>query len=111
MRAAGTKAFCAGGDIKWIVDEAGARQPGEASNSRPLAGIDGVADVDVGGGGVGMLSDRFFRREYLLLYTTSKLPVPYIALIDGYLIGAVCYSHRTVHIYIFLTNGDIFFSL
>ncbi|GAB4512078.1 MAG: enoyl-CoA hydratase/isomerase family protein [Roseibium sp.] len=70
---AGGKAFCAGGDIRSIYD---ARQAGETEG---LAG--------------------FFRDEYLLNAQIKAYPKPYIALIDGIVMGggvgvSVHGSHR-----------------
>nr|WP_282449279.1 enoyl-CoA hydratase/isomerase family protein [Roseibium sp. CAU 1639] len=70
---AGDKAFCAGGDIRSIYD---ARQAGET---------DGLSS--------------FFRDEYLLNAQIKAYPKPYIALIDGIVMGggvgvSVHGSHR-----------------
>ncbi len=70
---AGGKAFCAGGDIRSIYD---ARQAGETE-------------------GLG----RFFRDEYLLNAQIKAYPKPYVALIDGIVMGggvgvSVHGSHR-----------------
>ena len=42
--------------------------------------------------GPGTLSERAFRNGYTLYYSTSKLRVPYVAFIDGFVIGGVCLS-------------------
>jgi len=70
---AGDKAFCAGGDIRSIYD---ARQAGET---------DGLSS--------------FFRDEYLLNAQIKAYPKPYVALIDGIVMGggvgvSVHGSHR-----------------
>ncbi|POF28956.1 enoyl-CoA hydratase/isomerase family protein [Roseibium marinum] len=70
---AGEKAFCAGGDIRSIYD---ARQAGQ------LEGLSG-----------------FFRDEYLLNARIKAYPKPYVALIDGIVMGggvgaSVHGSHR-----------------
>jgi len=70
---AGEKAFCAGGDIRSIYD---ARQAGET---------DGLGN--------------FFRDEYLLNAQIKAYPKPYVALIDGIVMGggvgvSVHGSHR-----------------
>jgi enoyl-CoA hydratase len=70
---AGDKAFCAGGDIRSIYD---ARQAGET---------EGLA--------------RFFRDEYLLNAQIKAYPKPYVALVDGIVMGggvgvSVHGSHR-----------------
>ncbi|MHA7773418.1 enoyl-CoA hydratase/isomerase family protein [Roseibium sp. M-1] len=70
---AGEKAFCAGGDIRSIYD---ARQAGQ---------VDGLG--------------AFFREEYLLNAQIKAYPKPYVALIDGIVMGggvgvSVHGSHR-----------------
>ncbi|PVB63273.1 enoyl-CoA hydratase/isomerase family protein [Labrenzia sp. 011] len=70
---AGEKAFCAGGDIRSIYD---ARQAGQ---------LDGLS--------------AFFRDEYILNARIKAFPKPYIALIDGIVMGggvgvSVHGSHR-----------------
>ncbi|KZM48887.1 enoyl-CoA hydratase/isomerase family protein [Labrenzia sp. OB1] len=70
---AGEKAFCAGGDIRSIYD---ARQAGQ---------LDGLS--------------AFFRDEYLLNAQIKTYPKPYVALIDGIVMGggvgvSVHGSHR-----------------
>ena len=71
VRAVGTKAFCAGGDIKSVVEDA--RVGGEGGRI-----------------GRGTLSDAFFREEYALDLASSRVRVPYVALVDGFVIGGVC---------------------
>lgn len=61
MKAAGQKAFCAGGDIKSITDAAKA------------------GDFSAG--------ETFFREEYQLNYRIATCDVPFIALIDGITMG------------------------
>lgn len=60
IKGAGGKAFCCGGDIRALTES---------------------------GKTCGPLSRDFFRAEYTLNYLTSKVPVPYIALIDGVTMG------------------------
>ena len=61
VRAAGGKAFCAGGDVVNIVKAAASEDPSPAYN--------------------------FFREEYQLDYATSRCQKPYISLIDGIYMG------------------------
>lgn len=61
MKGAGSKAFCAGGDVKSITDAAKA------------------GDCTAG--------EEFFRKEYMLNYRIATCHVPYIALIDGITMG------------------------
>ena len=61
IRGTGGKAFCAGGDVRSIVE----------SRNQPLC----------------TLSSDFFREEYQLNYLISTLQTPYIALIDGITMG------------------------
>ncbi len=72
IRGAGTKAFCAGGDIRTLYD----------------AGLAGAGDVM-----------DFYRHEYRLNTLIKEYPKPYIALIDGIVMGggvgvSVHGSHR-----------------
>lgn len=60
IKGAGGKAFCCGGDIRALTES---------------------------GKTCGPLSRDFFRAEYTLNYLTSRVPVPYIALIDGVTMG------------------------
>ncbi|CAG0901763.1 unnamed protein product [Darwinula stevensoni] len=60
IRGAGGKSFCAGGDVRAIV-EAGKRGD--------------------------RLTKDFFREEYMLNYLTGTLKIPYIAIIDGITMG------------------------
>lgn len=60
IRGAGEKAFCAGGDIRWLHDTA--REDAEAAC-------------------------QFFRREYELNTQIFRFPKPYVALIDGIVMG------------------------
>lgn len=60
IKGAGGKAFCCGGDIRALTES---------------------------GKTCGPLSRDFFRAEYTLDYLTSRVPVPYIALIDGVTMG------------------------
>ena len=61
VRGAGGKAFCAGGDVRTIVE----------SRDDPQS----------------TLSHDFFNEEYKLNYLISTLEIPYIALIDGITMG------------------------
>jgi len=61
IRGAGGKAFCAGGDVRSIVE----------SKNDPES----------------TLAQDFFREEYQLNYLISTLEIPYIALIDGITMG------------------------
>jgi len=72
IRASGDKAFCAGGDIRALYDWGRAKDP---------------------------RTFRFFRREYLLDTLIKRYPKPYVALIDGLVMGggvgvSVNGSHR-----------------
>ncbi|CAG0915732.1 unnamed protein product [Notodromas monacha] len=60
MKGAGDKAFCAGGDVRAITE----------------AGMKGS-----------FMAHEFFREEYILDYTTGTMKIPYIALIDGIVMG------------------------
>ncbi|XP_071941610.1 3-hydroxyisobutyryl-CoA hydrolase, mitochondrial-like [Antedon mediterranea] len=60
IKGAGEKAFCAGGDIKAVIDA--------GSKGEPNAG-------------------SFFREEYILNNAIGTLHIPYIALIDGITMG------------------------
>lgn len=60
VRAADEKAFCAGGDIRWLYDM------GKAANPSQM---------------------QFFRREYQLNLFISSYPKPYIALLNGLTMG------------------------
>lgn len=60
IQAAESRAFCAGGDVRWIYGE------GQKDNKAPL---------------------ELFRHEYQLDYLTSTMDKPYIALMDGLNIG------------------------
>lgn len=60
VRGAGEKAFCAGGDIRWLHDEA-KKDPVQACG--------------------------FFREEYRLNAAIHRLAKPYVALIDGVVMG------------------------
>ncbi|MEE8272169.1 MAG: enoyl-CoA hydratase/isomerase family protein [Alphaproteobacteria bacterium] len=77
MRAAGNRAFCAGGDLRDLYDM------GPEAARR----LTGQPDQD------------FFRHEYLLNWRIHHFPKPYVALIDGVVMGggvglAVHGSHR-----------------
>ncbi|KAL4440735.1 hypothetical protein ABPG77_000444 [Micractinium sp. CCAP 211/92] len=61
LKGAGGKAFCAGGDVKTVVQQ----------------GLAGEFDKAV----------RFFRSEYRLNYLISRLATPHVALIDGITMG------------------------
>ncbi|KAG2502216.1 hypothetical protein HYH03_000702 [Edaphochlamys debaryana] len=63
VRGAGGKAFCAGGDVKDLVIRARAGTPD------PAAGV------------------TFFRIEYANNLAIAQLPVPYVALLDGIVMG------------------------
>jgi enoyl-CoA hydratase len=68
------RAFCAGGDVRWLVESAKMRDGGAA---------------------------QFFATEYRLNATIKRYPKPYIALIDGFSFGggmgiSVHGSHRVV---------------
>jgi enoyl-CoA hydratase len=74
---AGGKAFCSGGDVKSVAIEARATK------------------------GQGPLCREFFREEYILNYRIHAFPKPYIALIDGIVMGggkgvSAHGSHRVV---------------
>jgi enoyl-CoA hydratase len=74
---AGGKAFCSGGDVKTVAIEAKAT------------------------GGQGPLCREFFREEYTLNHRIHAFPKPYIALIDGIVMGggkglSAHGSHRVV---------------
>lgn len=60
VKGAGEKAFCAGGDIRWLHDEA-RKDPAYAS--------------------------EFFREEYATNAAIYHFPKPYVALIDGVVMG------------------------
>lgn len=60
IRASGDRAFCAGGDIRWLYDT------GRCSPTETLL---------------------FFKHEYQLNYFISKMTKPYIALMDGITMG------------------------
>ena len=60
VKGAGDKAFCAGGDIRWLHDEA-KKDPARASG--------------------------FFREEYRCNAAIHHFPKPYVALIDGVVMG------------------------
>ena len=60
IKGAGEKAFCAGGDIRWLHDEA-KKDPAHAS--------------------------EFFREEYRNNAAIHHLTTPYVALIDGIVMG------------------------
>ena len=61
IKGAGEKAFCAGGDVRSLVE----------------AGMAGDRDF----------AKSFFRDEYRLNHLTSVFPAPYVALIDGITMG------------------------
>ena len=72
IRASGDKAFCAGGDIRALYDWGRAKDP---------------------------MVFRFFRGEYLLDTMIKRYPKPYVALVDGIVMGggvgvSVHGSHR-----------------
>lgn len=60
IKSASEKAFCAGGDVKFIID----------------SGVDG--------------GKVFFKHEYTLNNLIGSLSVPYVALIDGIVMGGGC---------------------
>ncbi len=60
VRGAGERAFCAGGDIRWLCESY------RAGDGQYL---------------------RFFEDEYALDLYTAQYPKPYIALMDGYVMG------------------------
>ncbi|XP_045139181.1 3-hydroxyisobutyryl-CoA hydrolase, mitochondrial-like [Portunus trituberculatus] len=60
IKGTGDKAFCAGGDVRAVVETIG----------KPDA-----------------LGEYFFRDEYMLNYLIGTLRIPYIALIDGFTMG------------------------
>jgi enoyl-CoA hydratase/carnithine racemase len=82
LRGTGDKAFCAGGDIKAVVEDAAG-----GPNAYSVA-VDGEAPVRRSVRiGKGTLSDRFFREEYELDYAIHQSPKNTIALMDGHVIG------------------------
>lgn len=77
---AGGRAFCSGGDVKSVA-------------------LDGLAARE--GRSDGSLTRDFFREEYTLNYRIHRFPKPYIALIDGIVMGggkgvSAHGSHRVV---------------
>ncbi|MBI1208884.1 MAG: enoyl-CoA hydratase/isomerase family protein [Azospirillum sp.] len=81
VRGAGGRAFCAGGDVVQVC----------------RSGRHGKA----GTGDHGRLGREMFRVEYTLDHRTRRLPKPYIALVDGFVMGggvgvSVHGSHRLV---------------
>jgi 3-hydroxyisobutyryl-CoA hydrolase len=60
IKGAGDRAFCAGGDVRAITE----------------AGRKGS-----------FMAQEFFREEYILDYLTGTMKIPYIALIDGVVMG------------------------
>ncbi|XP_033624130.1 3-hydroxyisobutyryl-CoA hydrolase, mitochondrial-like [Asterias rubens] len=60
IKGAGGKAFCAGGDIKAVTEAGKAGDP---------------------------MSTDFFKEEYILNNLIAKMPMPYIAMIDGITMG------------------------
>ncbi|KAG1653896.1 hypothetical protein FOA52_013779 [Chlamydomonas sp. UWO 241] len=61
VKGAGGKAFCAGGDVKWVV--------GAAMAGDPTLGVD------------------YFEREYSMNAAIARLPLPYVSLMDGFVMG------------------------
>jgi enoyl-CoA hydratase len=78
IRGAGERAFCAGGDVRAVAEDARAAREGRSN---------------------GALSRDFFREEYTLNRRIHRYPKPYVALIDGLTLGggaglSVHGSHR-----------------
>ena len=78
VRGAGDRAFCAGGDVRAVWESGWAMRRGE---------------------GDGALTRDFFREEYILNRRIKRFPKPYIALLDGIVMGggvglSVHGSHR-----------------
>jgi enoyl-CoA hydratase len=80
IRGAGGRAFCSGGDVKSVALDARALREGKSD---------------------GALARDFFREEYTLNHRIYTFPKPYIALIDGIVMGggkgvSAHGSHRVV---------------
>lgn len=78
IEGAGSRAFCAGGDVKAVALSTRAADPKDAALARD-----------------------FFRDEYTLNHRIFTFPKPYIALVDGFVMGggvgvSVHGSHRIV---------------
>ncbi|CAJ0597250.1 unnamed protein product [Cylicocyclus nassatus] len=68
LKGAGEKAFCAGGDVVAVVKSAKAAKEGSTST----------------------VHKDFFREEYFLNYLIGSLSMPFVAFIDGIVMGGGC---------------------
>ena len=82
MRGRGA-AFSVGGDIKSLVEDARVGMSSSASTGTRAIGGRVCPDS---------LLIQFGHPLYTLAYTTANLPLPYVAIIDGYVLGGVCYA-------------------